>query len=230
MENIAIIPLGGVGIRMNSKIPKQFLQINNKPIFIYTVEKLQNNKNISKIVIACKKEYMYYVKEECEKNGIDKLYCVAESGTTQIESILNSIKKIRKNFKDEDRIIIHVGNRPNISNKLIDICIKKYNKSNEPLTTYVPCIESMIDYKEKSIINRDNILRIQTPQMYSFKDIDCYLSNIKKYYNKGNTICDLLILDSKKINYVKGEISNFKITYKEDYDIFKLLVNSKNKR
>ena len=230
MQSIAIIPLGGVGLRMESNIPKQFLMIDGKPLFIYTLLKFENNSNVSKIVVACKSEYRDYVISECKRCKINKLLCVAKSGKTQLESIFNSVEMIKKDYDENDILIIHVGNRPNVSTELIDKCIEKYNKNNEPLTTYVPCVESMINCKTNSVVDRNDVIRIQTPQVYSFKDIECYTKDIKKYYDKGSTICDLFVLDNKKINYIKGELSNFKITYKEDYDMFKLIINSINKR
>lgn len=228
MHNIVIIPIGGTGERMKSNTPKQFSLINNQPLFIYTVKKFQQNENISQIVIGCMDKYKDYVKSQCEKYGIDKLWCITKSGKTQLETIFNAINEIKDELDGDDKIIIHVGNRPNISNKIIDECI---NKSNElgPVATYINCVESMIDTKNNSTVDRNNIIKIQTPQVYSFKDIEYYVDNSKKYYDKGNTLCDLFVLDKKKINYIKGEISNFKITYKEDYDIFKLIVDSTKK-
>ena len=52
MKTVAIIPIGGVGLRMNDNKPKQYIKINNKPIFMYTVEKFQKNSNIDDIVIS----------------------------------------------------------------------------------------------------------------------------------------------------------------------------------
>ena len=49
MKTVAIIPIGGVGLRMNDNKPKQYIKINNKPIFMYTVEKFQKNSNIDDI-------------------------------------------------------------------------------------------------------------------------------------------------------------------------------------
>lgn len=228
MKTVAIIPIGGVGLRMNDNKPKQYIKINNKPIFMYTVEKFQKNSNIDDIVISCKKEYFDYVKKECEKYNISKLYRVVCSGRTQLESIFNSINEIKKEYDISDKIVIHVGNRPNITEKLITKCVKLYDESGA-LTTTVPCIEGMVNVKDNSTINRNNIVRIQTPQVYSFLDIEKYYNNSDYYYDKGSTICDLFLEDNKKITFVDGELLNFKITYKEDLELFKRIVEDSEK-
>ena len=226
MENIAIIPIGGIGIRMGTKKPKQFLLINNKPLFIYTVEKFQENKKISKIIIACKPEFKEYVINECEKYGINKLYSVTESGRTQLETIFKSVNSIMDTFGLDDKVIIHVGNRPNLSLDLIDKCIDKYDELG-PITTIVPCIEGMIDTGNNKVLDRERIIRVQTPQVYSFDDIRYYSEHSNEYYNKGSTICDLFIIDDRNINFIEGELSNFKITYPEDLEMFKLISEQK---
>ncbi len=227
MKTIAIIPIGGVGSRMNSDIPKQYIEVNDKPIFIYTVEKFQANPNIDNIVISCKKEFFDDVKNECEKYHINKLYKIVCSGETQLETIFNSVNAIKKDFSMNDKIVIHVGNRPNITDRLITDCVNLYDKYGS-LTTTVPCIEGMVNINNNSILSRKDLIRIQTPQVYSFSDIEKYCNNSDEYCNKGSTICDLFLLEGRKIKFVNGEMLNFKITYEEDLELFKLIVNSKN--
>ena len=73
MKRIAIIPIGGSGIRMNNKIPKQFIKINDKTLYIYTLEKFQNNESIDEIVVVCLNGYQKEVERECKQYGITKL-------------------------------------------------------------------------------------------------------------------------------------------------------------
>lgn len=228
MANIAIVPIGGLGSRFKNKKPKQFIKINNKSLYLYTIEKLQNNSNVDKIVIACLSEYRDIVKKECEKNSITKIFKIVSGGKTQIESIYNGFNSIKDDINNDDKILIHVGNRPNVSDKLIDNCLKKYDDIG-PVSTAISSIEVMINKKDKKIINRNNIIRIQTPQVYSKLDLEKLSSIIKENYSNGSTICDLMLFNGMDVNFIEGDILNFKITYPEDLYLFECMLNSDKK-
>ena len=70
--NIAINFAGGSGRRMGAGMPKQFLEINGKPIIIHTLDNFQNSPLIDKIYIACKKEYMTKLQNMIEYYRITK--------------------------------------------------------------------------------------------------------------------------------------------------------------
>lgn len=225
MANIAIIPIGGIGVRMNSKTPKQFIKVNNKPIYVYTLEKFENNEKIDKIIIACLKGYEAKVKRECKKRNISKLIDVVTGGETQLESIYNCLKRLSPIANKKDNIIIHVGNRPNLSNELINKIVKEGKKKNA-IVTIIPEIEVMANIETKSIIPRKNIIRIQTPQLYRYDTLDFFIKDGEKYYKEYATICDMFLENNKNVDFIEGEFLNFKITYPEDIDLFKKLINN----
>lgn len=103
MKNIAVIFAGGVGRRMGSKIPKQFLDIYGKPIIIHTVEKFQFNLNIDEIYIACKDEYIDLLKEYITKYNITKVSDknIISGGRTGLETIHKLLRKIRNDNEDD---------------------------------------------------------------------------------------------------------------------------------
>ena len=63
-KNIAIIVCSGIGKRMNSNIPKQFIKIKEKPIICYTIEKFENCSNIDEIIVVANEEYIEFFKED----------------------------------------------------------------------------------------------------------------------------------------------------------------------
>ena len=229
MKTFAIIPIAGKGVRFGSDLPKQFIEVYGKPLFIYTLEKFQNNCNVDYILIACSKDNMPIVKDIINKYNLTKVYKLVQGGDTQLESIINCIKSVDIELSIEDKIIVHVGNRPNLSDTLISRCIKKYDDIG-PLSTVVPCIEVMINTDNNAIIPRDKVVRIQTPQVYSFGDLKkvIYDENLSNMH--ASTLCDLLISNNYKVSFIDGELTNFKITYKEDLDIFKAIISSRENK
>lgn len=224
MKNFAIIPIAGKGVRFGSELPKQFVEVYGKPLFIYTVEKFQNNCDIDYILIACSKDNMSIVKNMINKYSLTKVYKLVQGGDTQLESIINCIKVVDDELSMDDKIIVHVGNRPNLSDELISKCIKKYDDIG-PLSTVVPCIEVMIKTDDNAIIPRDKVVRVQTPQVYSFGDLKKVIYDENLCNMHASTLCDLLISNNYKVSFIDGELTNFKITYKEDLDIFKAIIS-----
>ena len=91
--NIAIIFAGGSGKRMKTQgLPKQFLKIEGKPIIIKTLENFERNDNIDKIYIACKEDWIDYLKRELESYNIRKVTKVVPGGETGQDSIYNALE------------------------------------------------------------------------------------------------------------------------------------------
>ena len=132
--NIAVIFAGGVGKRMRTvEKPKQFIEINNKPIIIYTLEHFENNDEIDAIVIACLESWIPYLKELIEKFNIKKVKKIVPGGETGQLSIYNGLcaaKEISKT--DKDIVLIHDGVRPLINSSLLTKnieCVKENGSS-----------------------------------------------------------------------------------------------------
>ncbi|MBQ6477588.1 MAG: 2-C-methyl-D-erythritol 4-phosphate cytidylyltransferase [Bacilli bacterium] len=224
MANIAVIPIGGVGKRMQNEIPKQFITINDKPLYMYTLEKIQNNNKIDKIIIACLKDYKDKVINECKEKNISKVMAVVSDGETQLGSLFNCFEFLNGQIKDDDKILIHVGNRPNITGELIDRCLDSYDEVG-PLAATIPAVEVMINKDTREIIPRNDIVRIQTPQVFAFKDIKELIPRKNEYKFIANTMCDLFIKLDKRISFIDGDLMNFKITYPEDLELFKKIIS-----
>lgn len=91
MKNIALIIAGGVGSRMGYDIPKQFINVYNKPIIIYTLETFQMHPQIDEIEVVCIDGWEDTLKTYCEKFGITKLKYIVKGGSTGQESIRNGV-------------------------------------------------------------------------------------------------------------------------------------------
>lgn len=221
---IAVITIGGIGSRFKSDIPKQFIEVEDKPISVYTLEKFQNNPNIDKIIVACLSGFENKVLEYKEKYGLTKLEYIAKGGRSQPESISNCIDKLNGIAKDDDVIVVHAGNRPLVEhegiNESINLCMEKGNA-----ISYIDCPEVIITKDTNEIVERTNVMRIQTPQTFKYKDIKEAYEYAKKIDFKGlSTTADLMIKTGKKLNYFRGSEYNLKITFQDDLEIFKSLI------
>lgn len=222
--NITIILASGNGSRIKqSKIPKQFIEINNKPIVIHTLERFIYNKNIDKTVIVCHPEWVDYLNNYINQNYNNGNIFIVEGGKERNHSIVNAIRLIDKemNVKDDDVILTHDAVRMFVSDRIINENIEMCKKYGV-VTTAVPTIDTIGIIRENKIIdvpNRNDLVNIQTPQTFVYKTLkDTYLIN---GIQNTSDACKLLL--NSKIYIVIGEYENFKIT--SDFD----LVCAKNK-
>jgi len=221
----AIITLGGIGSRFKSSVPKQFVKVDNKPISIYTLEKFQNNENIDKIVVACLKGYERKVEEYKKKYNLTKIQYIVQGGRTQPESISNCIDALENVVANDDIIVIHAGNRPLVSYKNINDSINECIEYGNAIS-YIDCPEVVVTKDNNKVIERTNIMRIQTPQTFKYKDVKEAYEYAKSIdFKEVNTTADLMLKIGKDLNYLRGSEYNLKITYNDDLEIFKSLIN-----
>lgn len=232
MSCIAILTAGGTATRMHQDIPKQFLNVDNKPIIIYTLEAFQQHPNIDEICVAILEGWDQILWAYAKQFNITKLKYVVTGGTTGQESIYKGLTAVRNDHVDDDVVIIHDGNRPMVSQDLITDCLVKQKLFGSavaaiPCTEVVFVSENMMD--SNILIPRETLQRTQTPHAYKLGE----LWNAHKEANeKGITnmaaSCALMEALGKTTFFSKGSEKNLKITTLEDLEIFKALLNAKN--
>ena len=109
--NTAIIIAAGVGHRTGQHVPKQFINVFDKPIIIYTLEKFQNSKNIDAIEVVCLKGWEDILEAYALQYGIVKLKWITAGGSSSQESIYFGLKNLKKECSEKDIVIIHDGIR-----------------------------------------------------------------------------------------------------------------------
>ena len=231
MANIAILTAGGIGSRTHQKIPKQFLNVDNKPILIYTLEAFQQHPAIDEICVALLEGWDQILWAYARQYNITKLKYVITGGASGQESIFNGLKAIRPDHKDDDVVIIHDGNRPMVSQDLITDNLVTQKLYGSAVAT-IPCTEVVFISEDKTTseksIPRENLQRTQTPHSYYLGD----LWNAHMYANEHGikdtaASCSLMEVLGKKTYFSKGSEKNIKITTMEDIEIFEALLSKK---
>ena len=209
---------------MGVDTPKQFLMVNNKPLYLYSVHAFYTNPKIDRLLLVTNEEYVESVKADLKKYGyIKKPIEVISGGKERYLSVRNAVKALQgKKYSLEDKVLIHDGVRPNITKKIIDDNITALNIEPCALTA----IEVPIDYNPFERVDTIHLLhnrkyRAQTPQ--SFK-----LSALREIYNKVDEYdpypftddISLAIANNYPYIIVDGSENNYKITRQEDLERF----------
>ena len=150
----AVIFAGGVGSRMKSAdIPKQFIEVEGKPIIIHTIEKFESHLQVDKIVVACLEKWIPVLEWELKKYNIEIVISIVPGGSNGHESIHNGLMEVNKYSSNDDIVLICDGVRPLISEKLITTCIEETKKFGTAVPV-TPSIDSVLESKDGVFCNK----------------------------------------------------------------------------
>lgn len=225
--NIALVLASGSGTRMvGLNTPKQFCLVNNKPLFLYSVEAFDKNLSIDAIVIVTQSNFVGKVQNICDENALFKVRLVTAGGETRQESVYKGLKAIKEFAQEDDVILIHDSARPLISQDIINNNIVGCEKYGS-VETAVKTNDTILKAGEESneVLDRSNLYQVQTPQTFKYSII---LKAHEEALKKGITSAtdDAQLVDGVRI--VNGESTNFKITTIQDLKLFEALLKKED--
>lgn len=229
--NVAMLIAGGSGQRMNQDIPKQFINVNDKPVIVYTLEAFQKHPNIEKICVVCIEGWEEVLKAYARQFGITKLEWIVKGGFNGQNSIKNGIDELDRYISHEDLVLIHDAIRPMVSQEIISEAISKCRLHGSAVTT-IPCAEAMILSEDGMVsdntIDRSRLQRTQTPQAFPLgKLLWAHKEAEKRGITNSIATVTLMIELGEKIYFSAGSEKNIKLTTTDDLEIFKALLLSK---
>lgn len=228
MKNIAIIFAGGTGSRMNTvSRPKQFIELNGKPVIIYTLELFENHPQIDGIVVVCLESWIIFLKQQLEKFHITKVVDIVPGGVTGQESIYHGLKRANELYHNDATVLIHDGVRPLITEQTITDNIAAIKQFGNCITC-VPATETFVVKQADGSLEipaRKDSLIARAPQSFMLADI---LSAHEKALAEGRNdfidSCTLMSHYGHKMHTIIGPMENIKITTPTDFFIFRAMV------
>lgn len=225
--NVAVIVASGTGSRMGQDIPKQFLNIYDKPVIIYTLEVFQNHPMIDAIEVVCLDGWHELLWAYSKQFNINKLKWVISGGSTVQESIRNGIYNLKDKCSEDDTIIVHDGIRPMIEDFVLSDVIITCGKYGNGVTS-LPYNEQifLVDDEISTIeyIPREKLRRVSTPQAYKYgKLLWAYEKAFKEeigIYGSSYTNT-MMVLLGERLYFSSGSDKNIKLTTRDDLDLFK---------
>ena len=213
----AIVLAAGSGKRMNSKVYKQYLIIQDRPVLYYSLKAFEDSAVDEIVLVVGKGEEEFCRKEIVDKYGISKVKAIVEGGKERYHSVFEGLKQT----SDADYVLIHDGARPFVNQDIIRRCMQEVQK-------YQACVVGMpvkdtikIADEEgyaKQTPDRKNVWMIQTPQTFSYALIYEAYEEMLKTEDAAITD-DAMVLErikGKKSKLIEGNYRNIKITTPED--------------
>lgn len=227
--NIAIIIAGGSGNRMGQDIPKQFINVYDKPILMYTLEGFQRHQMVDAIEVVCIEGWESMVQAYANQFNITKLKWIVKGGGSAQESIRNGVMNLEGKASADDTIIIHDGIRPMIDDTVLTDVIEQAQKYGNAVTSLPYNEQIFVVSKDDSetttqFIPRETLRRVSTPQAYRF---DLLSEKYHEAFEKGIGIYGshytntMMVELGVRLHFAKGSDKNIKLTTKDDLELFK---------
>lgn len=227
-QGIAIVLAAGQGKRMGSKVQKQFLEIQGKPIIYYSLAAFQNSPLIDQIVLVTGTDMLEYCQREIvEKFGFTKVKAVTEGGAERYASVWKGLQFIENEMSVEDRagiVFIHDGVRPFVNEEILE-------RAAAAVEAHHACVVGMPSKDTIKIADADGFVshtparqlvwNVQTPQVFDFSLVyEAYAALAES--GRSDVTDDAMIVEAfteVKVKLVEGSYENIKITTPEDLEI-----------
>jgi len=218
MSVCAVVPAGGLGTRMGGTVPKQFLNLNGKPILYYTLKALQESGLISELILVVpKKEYGNACDQWLGKPEI--VAKVVVGGAKRQDSVYNGFCEVSR---ESEIVLVHDGVRPFLSHKMIRETINAAREYGAAITA-IPVHDTIKRVDASGLVSqtveRENLWRVQTPQAFQYKILNEAFkkANSEKFYgtDEGTLIEHL----GAPVKVIEGSEKNIKITQPEDLEL-----------
>lgn len=219
MKKFAVIVAGGNGSRMGETIPKQFIELNGRPVLMHTFDAFTKYDKQIEFILVLPENQVNYWNELCKKHRFEQKYKLAFGGETRFHSVKNGLGLI-----DSDGIVfIHDGVRPLVSVQTLENCFNTTLKKGNALPV-IPANESVrvVENGTNRAVDRSEYFLVQTPQTFQTGLIKkAFKQPFSKLFTDDASVLEKF---GEAINLVEGNRENIKITYPEDIIISELFL------
>ena len=224
MSVCAVVPAGGTGTRMGGTVPKQFLELNGKPILYYTLKTLQDCGIISELILVVpEKEYDNACTDWLGKPEI--VTKVVVGGKKRQDSVYNGFCELSQKT---EIVLVHDGVRPFLSHQMIQKSVDAAREYGAAITA-IPVNDTIKKVDDSGLVSktvdREGLWRVQTPQVFRYELLQEAFkkANSEKFYgtDEGTLIEHL----GKPVKVVEGSEQNIKITRPEDLRLSEIFIS-----
>ena len=229
-RNILLLMMGGSGTRFGADIPKQYIEIENIPIFSYILKKYAQMNEVQEIVIVSHKDWLEFVCEWAEKCEIKVPWHVTAGGDTRSASVFNGLKEIKKFANDNDVILIHDATHPYVdvqgTKDVID-AVNEFGGATLGAFQYDTVYKMNEEHFIEEVVPRQEIVSGASPEALKFGDIyKIYANSTGEEFERMTSAGAIALANGIDMKVIQADVINLKITYKNDMEVFKKLVKT----
>lgn len=220
----AIVPAAGVGKRMKSHCPKQYLSLLNKPVLQHTLEKL-SQINFKEIIVAISEQDEYFADLQLP-SGVQKV----NGGAERCHSVFNGLLALQDKAKPQDWVLVHDAARPCVRVQDVENLIKTLKNHPVGGLLAVPVRDTMKRTNSQGecieTVSRELLWHALTPQMFRFEILFNALNHLLKQQQLVTDEAQAIELAGFKPLLIEGAMDNLKITHPQDLKLAELFLQA----
>ncbi len=228
--DILLMMMGGSGTRLGADVPKQYIEINGKPIFYYIVNKYASMKEISLICIVSHKDWIEYVGDEIKGIAFQCPVVVAEGGNSRSESVKNGLAAVADRAGEKDVVLIHDATHPYVDKEgtlAVIEAVHAFGGATLGACQYDTCYQMDADKTIEKVIPRQNLVAGASPEAFYYGDISkIYFDSTPEELDKMTSAGAIALAHDIPMKVIPANVLNLKITYPEDLKLFQLLIQT----
>ncbi len=226
-KNVVIILAGGKSGRNRQNIPSQFINVNGKPILVYSMDAYQAHPAVDDIYVVCLKGWEDIVKAYARQFGITKLKGLVGAGASGLTSLKNALEHIKGKYQPRDMILVQEATRPMVTSEMISNLLQACAETGSATICH-----NMNDYVQFDIsggrpkyVDRNKTIAMQSPEIHRLELIEQVFEKARiQKHPLTESCCTMLLYDlGYKINFIESSVNNIKITREEDIAAFSAL-------
>jgi len=218
-----VIPAAGIGNRMETAIPKQYLPISGKPMISYSIQTFFASLRIASIHLALSPEDYFWRNLDLAANSRLQLHYTG--GETRAQTVLNTLYAMKLQVDVDDWILVHDAARPGLTLALLDTLLDSLENDAVGGLLALPLADTLkqsnADDRVKTTIPRDGLWQAQTPQMFRYRLLTNALENFDGVPTDEAQAIEALGFEPK---LVTGSLRNMKVTYPQDMALMELFI------
>jgi 2-C-methyl-D-erythritol 4-phosphate cytidylyltransferase len=215
----AILLAAGSSSRLGPDIDKQLHRVNQKPLIIYSARRLLSHVNIDRLIVASRDNGIDALQEVFKEFGLLQDCEFVSGGKERQESVQQSLKAVRS-----DRVLLHEGARPLISDALIERVLSPGTACVTP-TVPLPFTVAIGDTFMGKELDRRSLHNIQLPQAFDTTKLIEAHTHASSHELPATDDSALIFRMGHSVKFVEGEVTNIKVTYPSDLVLVESIIN-----
>lgn len=225
-----MLMMGGCGSRFGSERPKQYIEIDGRPVFSYILEKCNTLDFVDEIIVVSNDRWENYVREWICNLKVEKCRRVVRGGKNRSESVKNGLLSITKEASEDDIILIHDATHPYLYIKDIQNLITAVTEYGAATLSQAQ-FDTMYMINDKGfmekVIPREYVVSGASPEAFRYDIIsDIYFHSSEEELEKMTSAGAFILQKGITMKVIPMKGLNLKITWPEDMELFKKLVHT----